>query len=754
QQGLVCDIDVGKLFSQGPYGLLSSDCQNQLLRSDTSAECELPKVCTARGDAELGSNCKTNADCLAGLYCEENPLDRSGSELCVGGVKLTVEPVTIPRWDGVNCPDDDSSATAYFEVPRAGKTANDFYRLPFPNDIRRSDGMIDMSGHPAPPDDLQPPAAVRFIAAASQTDGFATNPVVFFRFSEPVDSTSLNGDTLRIVDITQGSHEYGLPSSIAWSPTERSSHYICPHWIGIHRLIGAPLQPGNTYAAIVSKGVVAKSGSSYARDSDLDTLLGGDRPDDSDLAQAWDRYAPLRDYLASGGALVHSDQVLNATVFTTQRATDILPKLRAAVQNEGVPALSDLTVCGHDVKSPCEDDTGRGACHDENDDFLEIHGHIALPAFQSGNAPYENPEDGGDIALDADGDPQVQDHVSVCFALSVPKSAAPSAGYPVLLYAHRTGGAFSDPMGDSGWSAWAAHAASPSAVLAIDLPSHGSRRNGSKRPPEDLYSNFLNPAAARGNAIQGAADLMSLVLLTAPGISADQSPTQAAIRFDVSRIAMFAHSQGATHAALMIGYEPHVRSVVLSGLAGHLSTSLRLKAKPTNIGKILPFALFDADGNGNLVGSDFNPLLALIQSYFESSDPLNYARYLYEDTIADAPKGHDVFVTYGLFDSYAPERTQEAFADAAGLSAVAPDLASTDSSMKFNVIDPPLRDNATFEMQGRTIGLRTYDPVADPLPNQPAADGHFVATETVRGMTDTRRFLEQALQGDDPQIGE
>ncbi|HEX4354791.1 MAG TPA: hypothetical protein VHZ95_17795, partial [Polyangiales bacterium] len=270
QQGLVCDIDVGKLFSQGPYGLLSSDCQNQLLSSNTPDECELPKVCTARGDGELGSDCQTNADCLAGLYCEENPLDRSGTELCVGGVKLTVEPVTIPRWDGVSCPADETSATAYFEVPRSGKSIDDFYRLPFPNDIRRRDGMIDMSGHPAPPDSLQPPAAVRFIAAAAKTDGFATNPVVFFRFSEPIDSTTLTGDTLRIVDITKTSAEYGLPSSIAWSPTERTSHYICPHWIGIHRLIGAPLQPGDTYAAIISKGVVAKSGAKYARDADLD----------------------------------------------------------------------------------------------------------------------------------------------------------------------------------------------------------------------------------------------------------------------------------------------------------------------------------------------------------------------------------------------------------------------------------------------------------------------------------------------------
>jgi hypothetical protein len=749
QQGLVCDVDVAKLFTQGPFALLPDDCADKISGEETPPVCQLPKQCTKRGKSELGDACKSNADCLAGLYCAPNPIDAKGGEICAGGVKLSAEPVSIPRWDGVSCPDDDKTPVAYFDVPRASKPLKDFYRLPFPNDIRRANGAIDLSGHPSPPAGTDPPAAERFIEVAGTVDGFATNPVVFFRFSQAISADELSSNT-RIVDITKDSPEYGQQVTVAWGPTERSSRYICPHWLALHRLIGAPLRPGTTYAALISVNVKAKGGAAFERSPDLDAVLAADRPSDDDVARAWDSYAPLRAYLASDGAAFPSDQVLNAAVFTTQDATAILPKLRAAVQADGAPALSDLTRCASDVKSPCEDATGRGACHAENADFIEIHGHIALPAFQSGTAPYETPDDGGGLALDANGNPQPQGHAQVCFALSLPKKTpAPTAGYPVLIVAHGTGGAFSDPMGSSGVSAWAANAKAPSAVLAIDMPSHGSRRGDSTRPPEDLFFNFLNPAAARGNALQGAADLMSLTLLAAPGISAQASPTKQAIKFDVNRIVLYGHSQGATHAALMIAYEPRVRAVVLSGLGGHLATSLRLKEKPVNLGKILPFALFDPDKDGNLVGGDVNPMLALIQSYFEPADPLNYARYLYKEPPASAADGHDVFMTYGLFDGYCPERTQEAYANAAGLVAVAPDLV-----MKFNPEPPPLAENVMPGASDRTAGLRTYDPVADPLDGQPSADGHFVASQTKRGLTDVRRFLEQALNGQTPQIGE
>jgi pimeloyl-ACP methyl ester carboxylesterase len=748
EQGLVCDVDLHKLFSDGPYGLIPDSCHEQLDDNNTPDQCKLPRECTPRGTQELGQICKNNGECLAGLYCVPNPIDADAEDICVGDIKLPAEPVSTPRWDGAECPEDDDEALAYFEVPRNSAPPKDFYRLPFPNDIRRSGGGIDLKDHPRPPSDLDPPAATRFIEVAGKTDGFATNPVVFFRFSREYDSNSV-ANNVRIVDITKGSPDYGRVVTVYWGPPERKSRYICPHWLSLHRNVGSPLRPNTTYAAIVSTGLRTKAGDPFQRGPDFEALLKSEQPSGSELVAAWERYAPLREYLEDDDVEQLDAPPLSAAVFTTQDPVALMPKLRAAVEADGPPALSDLTRCSAQTKSPCEDSTGRGACHAVNDDFIEIHGHIALAAFQRGTAPFEEPANGGEIAVDGDGDPELQDHAKVCFALSIPKKAAPEGGYPLLIVGHGTGGSFSSAMDSSGVAHWAARDAKvPSAVLAIDMPSHGSRRGASTRPPEDLFFNFLNPAAARGNAIQGAVDLMSLTLLAQQPIPMGSAVPQP-VRIDRSRIVIFGHSQGATHAALMLPFESRARAFVLSGVGGHLASSLRLKEKPVDIGKVLPFAIFDADKEGKLVGGEVNPLLALIQSYFEEADPLNYARLSFREPPSSAKDGHDVFMTYGLYDSFCPERTQQAFADAASFIAVEPDRA-----MHFNTAPPPLLENVEVGGSMRTVGLRTYDPLDDALDGQEPQDGHFVARATRRGLSDVRRFMDQALQGMTPQIGD
>jgi hypothetical protein len=449
EKGLVCDADVDQLFSEGPFGLLSEICQDAVDRNDTPESCALPRTCTKRGLVDRGGRCESSRDCLAGLYCIPDIIDLRES-VCFGGERLPVEPISVPLWGGVRCPLDAEEAVAYFEVPRASADEEqDFYRLPFPNDIRRGDDGIDLSGHPSPPDDLTPATAARYLAESKNLDGFALNPVVFFRFSKPVRSADLSLDTLRIVDITPGSPEYGQKASIAWGPTKRRSNYICPNWIGIHRPTGSPLRAGTTYAALITKSVRGEDGAPYARSDDFNAILGDVRPSDGMIADAWERYAPLRAYLQGDSDIAEAD-LLNAAVFTTQSETDVVEQLRAAIDADGVPQVSELTVCKSGVTSPCEDPaTGRGKCHDENDAFTEIHGRVRLPIFQRGNAPYDTPDQGGDIARSAQG-AEIQGHAEVCLALSVPKLPAPDAGFPVLLVAHPSGGSFADQLGSTG----------------------------------------------------------------------------------------------------------------------------------------------------------------------------------------------------------------------------------------------------------------------------------------------------------------
>ena len=282
---------------------------------------------------------------------------------------------------------------------------------------------------------------------------------------------------------------------------------------------------------------------------------------------------------------------------------------------------------------------------------------------------------------------------------------------------------------------------------------------GSDEDPDGLFYNFLNPRAARDNVAQGSADLFSLVqwVVADGGLTAAQSPTGSAVPFDETRIAMMGHSQGATHTALMVSHEPNVIAVVLSGVGGHLTSSLLTKTSPVDIASVIPFGLHDPDQSFKLAAGVFNPALSIIQSVFDSVDPINYARRLRVSPLAATAGGQHVFVTYGVGDTFSPEKTQLAYLVAGRLPFVTPILSEPGEISDFDntqveLLGPPLSGNANFGEGPRTVATRQYVPGEDAEGN--TRDGHFVATgKGEDGRADVTRFIEQALSGQTPQIG-
>lgn len=715
-----------------------------------NAVAEASGVCVEGGDAEAGQACKSNGDCFAGLSCVPNDKD----DLVCQSVPVEL-PALPALWDGIECPKVASDATpqAYFDVPRAGASADEFYSLPFPNDIRRSGGRIDLRDHPRAPDDFGLPFMGRYMDLSSEDlEGFSTNPVMFFRFSHPFSFNSVTGNSVRIIDITPGSPTYDKDASIEWRNTEgRLSNYICPHFLAMRRPIGSPLRPGTTYAAVLTTGVTPKDGGSFARGADFSAMLGASAPSDSVLASAYPAYQPLRDWIADTNQ--NASAILNAAVFTTQDPEAMIRKLRAKVDERPTPSVSSLTLCeSASTQSPCEDATGRGACKAASGAFAEIHGKIKLPIFQQGTLPYLKPEDGGAIQVDGSGNPVVAAEMDVCFAMSVPKAAAADAsGYPVLVYAHGTGGSFNGQMDSGGYAQDLATADEPAVLVSFDLPQHGARRGDSDEDPENLFFNFLNPRAGRDNALQGAADLMSVVkwVGTSGGLSAAQSPTGSAVVFDPNHVVLFGHSQGATHAALMASHEPGATAVVLSGVGGHLATSLMTKTSPVDITVAVPFALLDPDDGFDLAADSYNPALAIVQGFFERVDPINYAYRLYggpyREPTTVQPTGMDVFVTYGIGDTFAPNPTTDAYVKAGHVTQVEPVIEPVSG---LNVKAKPLLSNELVGGVPRTVGMKQYTP-------SDGVDGHFVATNSGEaGRADALLFVVQALAGTPPQIGQ
>lgn len=747
--GLYCGPS--RACARAGMGTDGADC-------DATAECERGLVCVlegfsgrcrAPGTGDLGDTCVTDRDCLAGLSCSS----ASGTAVCSslspqspdGGVPL---PPAIPFWPGEECETDVGPPRAFFEVPRFDTGDRDFYRLPYPNDIRTSDdGHVDLRNHPSPGTVLPFDIIDRYLRTAEQDNvGFGVNSTVFFRFSTPYMGGSV-GEQIAFVNIDRDSPAYNFDNSIAYLTTFGPiSKYICDNWLAARPPTGAPLLPNTTYAIVLLDGIMQSGGGAFARDADFEAMLGATAPADPVLARAWNRYAPFREWLADPMTRVDDARVLNAAVFTTGDPEARIAPLRQAIRALPIPAVSDLTLCGPGVTSPCDDGTPDRACGPENAAYHEIHGRIALPIFQSGTAPYEDPEDGGGFTYGADGRPIVARSEEVCFAMTVPKVAPPETGFPIMIYGHGTGGSFlgavQNTLAADVANGMAGTTPVQAATLTIDFPQHGARRGASTRDPDVLFYNFLNPRAARDNVLQGSADLLSLVYFaTGYSVDAAASPTSDAISFDRTRIVLYTHSQGSTHSTIVLPSEPDVFAIVLSGQGGDLTQSLLHKTEPIDIASAVPFALLDADGSGRLSAGEFHPALALFQSFFDSVDSVNYARRVLAPPMGS--RGHHVFMTYGLGDTYSPEETMRAYSRAGGFPLVRP-LRTMDFG--WQQFDAPLSGNATIDMTPFTIGLRQYDAPA-------GEDGHFVATRSPEGRADTVRFVLMALAGQMPQIG-
>ncbi len=701
--------------------------------------------CQPEGPSDVGGACTTAGDCLGGLGCTTTSPDGGGSTCAPnppspGGLS----PLALPTWAGEACSDPTGPTQAYFRVPRRSNDG-DFYRLPFPNDVRKSAGTLDLSGHPTPGSALLGYDLVqRWLSDLSTSaDGFSPYPTVFFRFSAQVDQngTLKSKGAIQWVDITQPASPAAV--GFQWTATTDRNAYICNNWLGLRPQLGQPLTPGHTYAVVLSTAILDAARQPIAVPSDLAALLAPGAPSDADLAAQWPKYQPLRDWAAHAGMATTS--ILDATVFTVGHPEAIGPKLAAAVAAAPAPTANSWIRCG-DAPSPCAQATGDRACGTPDPRFDELHALVSLPIFQQGTEPYSTPTDGGAFVLSADGTPELQRTELVCMSLTVPKAAPmPAGGWPLLVYAHGTGGSFRSAVTEGVAAREAAiddggggqvHVA----VLGIDQVEHGTRRGGSQDTPDNLFYNFANPLAARGNPLQGAADQMALARFAATlDLPANQSPTGAEIK--VGPIAFWGHSQGATAGGLAMPYVGGVLGAVLSGEGASVIDALLGKKNPVDIADVLPIVLED---DPSKVGT-YHPVLALLQNDLDGVDPLNHARALVVGPVSTASQKH-VFQPFGQGDTYAPPSTEQTFAVAAQLAEITAPSGVTANPLAGTPLPPPAGGNLAPMGTILTAVVRQYAPSS-------AYDGHFVAYDNATAEGDVDHFIGDAIAGKTPKVG-
>jgi hypothetical protein len=678
----------------------------------------------------------------------------------------------VPFFTGPDCSRSDrelGNFRVYFEIPDLEDPATaigEFDRLPFPNDIRIVDGRLTLRGFPKPGEAFGIDVAGAYLDSLEQdARGYATNQPVFFRFSTPLvegpdDAAGRQtvetfvpagaGRNVFIVDVTKTSPEYAQRRDVQIAYGKDRTQYICQNWLGVSPLDGAPLRFGTTYAAVVLNTVRGlRAEEAPVHEPDFAAMLAAAPPvDDAVLAGAWEKHAALRQWLEDDAELAPAD-LAAASVFTVGDPTAVAAKLRDAVRAAPAPTLDVIGSCPDvaDRIPRCGDREGgrpgRRGCTPVEGDFFELQGVYTQTTWQQGERPYRLPGNGGGIKLEANGAVTPGPEEEMCFTLTVPRGGAgmPAGGWPVVIYAHGTGGDFRSGLFDGTAALFSdvrdeqGQTMARFAVLSFDNVGHGPRQGNEKEEdPSFIFFNALNPRASRDNILQGAADLFTLVRLI-EGFGAQDVAGLGQVRLDASNIFLRGHSQGTVIAPPFLAYEPNVRATVLSGAGAEVALSILEKKKPTDPSFALG-AVF-----GDMALTRVHPLIGLLAQFFAPSDAVNYAHlWARAPGVAGRAGPQNVLLVYGLNDLYTPESTQAALLRVMGGPIVAAGAAARPVA-GVDVVAPPVQAGPA---EG-TVFTVQYAPHED-------YDGHFVSFRRDEAARQLARYLASAVGGRTPVV--
>jgi hypothetical protein len=696
-------------------------------------------VCAEHGDGGISDTCATPADCAAGLGC-------SASGRCAGDEELGG---VVPFASPIDCPPvpEETAFRVFFDVPEAvvgddglptgalDVPGADFYRLPFPNDLRVSDdGRVDLRGFAGGEGGAADPVARLVEAIEADGTPIGVHQAVLFRFSvfPDADSIDLEGEepTLSLVDIDPDSPRFGQRVSLSWTATNGGNAFLCPNWVGLRPFWNQPLAPNTTYAALIRDSLRGPNGEAAVVSPDFTAMLRGTVPEEEHLRAAWERYAPLRDYLVAEGVLPTS--LIAASVFTTGDPRPAQPGIARRAAAANVRLLGDLVACDTGVVSPCELAPGvPRTCPPADAAYWELHALASLPVIQEGDAPYA--ESGGGVLFDDAGVPLQWGSAEVCVSITVPRQLTmPRAGWPVVVYAGDVGEDLRTPITRLGETLVSQAYTS----VTFELPAHGGRRAGSPIDPRALFYNLHNPRAFLGNRLQTALDVASIGRLVeelvVPGAS---SPTGSELRFDTGSLVLLGQGEGASAATIALADAHPYAAAVLSSAGGGLGNYLIEKTAPIDVAGGLA-ALLPTQSL-----SDFEPYLNLLQMYLEPADPVNYAPLVLDERPEGLPVAH-VVQFFGLDDTYTPPTSAESLARALDL----PLASSAPAPWTDETVTLPALGNVTVNGQPVTAAVVQYRPLQ-------GDDGAFVAYEHPTARSQLIAFIEALYLQGTPLVG-
>lgn len=552
-----------------------------------------------------------------------------------------------------------------------------YFAAPWPSDERKSaDGNIDVASFPNPGD-------VDFFrnyldVIGGNTDAWSANAAIFLPFTGPLHPDSLPANAAA----TMGAH-----ATVYLEPVDSpgASHRVPLHirW----QPDETPFLPGNVLIAVPVDGHVLREATTYR-------------------AVATDRLLDARCRPVASGA---------QAVFTTQRFIAPMERIREVVHEQPEPRIAGLRQL------------------DRDEHVFAYEGTVGIPLFQRGQPPYTS--EGGDIVWDEAGRPVVQETVQVRVVLAVPRSDMPRSGWPLVIVSHGTGGDYQSFLRDGSAQEMAQVGL---ASLGFDQVVHGDRVPPNSIGPELAFVNLNNILAARDNMRQGAADGFQLMRLARKdggiAVKLDLTFSSSPTYTDPHRVMFLGHSQGAITGAPFVALEPDLLGAVFSGAGAVLRISLYERTDPVDFHQLAKQFLGLNALAVDVQLDKFHPVSALLQTFIDPADSVNYAPYFLKETSETKGWATNVFVVQGITDAQVVPNSGVAFIAAAGVDLAEPALLPIEAMELRDQLPKPLpfRKN----VGGVTGGAAQFP------------GDHFVLYDDLSAGQKVYRFLETAADDD------
>jgi hypothetical protein len=617
----------------------------------------------------------------------------------------------------------------------AGQT---FFDQPWPNDLRVENGSPRLTGFYNP---LALPILDTYITSMQGViDGFSPAGAGYARFTGAVDPATLPATpkdglaataSVQLIDIDPASPEHGQRKLCSVEFHQPEGVYYMPNTLAFMPSVGFPLRTHTRYAFVVTDALKDTTGAPVLQSPTVAMLVGVTPPNAATAAAASALASGVKEVTAAGVAASH---VVHLAIFTTSDPTAELASVADAVAKV--------------VAAPTPE-AGMWAVNASGAGYTEYVGRYGpSPNFQAGNLPFASFGDGGQFVFQ-NGLPVVQNTFDLRFSLMVPLASAcpmPATGYPIVLYAHGTGGDYESYVQDGTGAALAKHCM---ATMGIDQIFQGTRPGSTPGETEGqiglVFYNVQNPVAARTNGRQAAIDEVQrsrLFTETQMTVPASVSVTGSAVLFDATKLMFFGHSQGGLNVPLCTAVDPHSRGGVFSGSGAQIALGLLDKTSPQPAVAGLIKALLGLAGAGSAELDVFHPTMSLFQDIIDVEDPINYARLQFVSPRAGfAPKS--VYQTEGINpdgtgDSYAPPPTLEAHGLALGLPLQMP-FQHAIPQLAWGGVQPVMVPAAGL---GGNLASGKASGVLAQWAVPPGDDGHFVVFDVPAAQEQAAQFLQ------------